>query len=355
MAFSAFTLQKGVCSSTTSHIFLPTCPLLTFDLALLHLLSSATLALLLVILSLALSPSYLSSYSLTSPDNPDGDEQSTKADDGFVMWELALASPPKSHANLPEALPPFISYGTPGPTTPLAYAQPNPYNSLLPASPSTAEFDAPRKTDKFAEGRVWSYGPLAVCSVCVAVTAGVVIGEGEYVGNSIFIIVVSCLSLLFSVVFLARQYSTRAVRSSDPEDKSLLQRYDRAVEVACAGSLFLLWPLAAIIYTLFPSTPNRPCFNPQTPSAPYPPLDNEYLPSICLLSSTVIALSWLASWIMFARILGLVFPLPQMKIPVAVHTEEERGLLAPPPIVRPQVKYGRIVAGEAFELGEDDD
>jgi hypothetical protein len=90
MSFSAFTIANGVCSASTSKSFnLPTCPLLTFDIALLHVLSTSTLALLLVILSTALSPSYASSLS--------GLEDDTRRDgEGLIMWELAVNSPPPS-------------------------------------------------------------------------------------------------------------------------------------------------------------------------------------------------------------------------------------------------------------------
>jgi hypothetical protein len=121
MAFSAFTLSKGVCSLTISKLYLPTCPLLTFDLALLHLLSTTTLALMLVILSTALSPSYYLSMST--------DTKHTEDTDVFVMWDLALASPPSS----PRLSPVLISGGSYGsilPITPLrtTYGKPsNPY------------------------------------------------------------------------------------------------------------------------------------------------------------------------------------------------------------------------------------
>lgn len=156
----------------------------------------------------------------------------------------------------------------------------------------------------------------------------------------------------------------------ETENRSFL----RALEVGLAGSLFLLWPrmspyshmidmpltklaVAAISFTLFPSIPNRACDNPASsvtpPSDPFTSED-----STCYLSFSVITLSWIAAWVVFARLLGIVFPLPHVdgggsRIPPVESTRGHEGtsLLRP----RPQVGYGRIVAGEAFELGDDDD
>jgi len=61
--------------------------------------------------------------------------------------------------------------------------------------------------------------------------------------------------------------------------------------------------------------------------------------------------------------MGLVVPIPEMS-PVAAPSrgpgEESRSLLRSSPVERvrverPQVKWGRIIAGEAFELGDDGD
>lgn len=132
--------------------------------------------------------------------------------------------------------------------------------------------------------------------------------------------------------------------------------------------------VAAISFTLFPSVPNRACDNPA--SSVSPPNPDEVFNSensICILSFGVISMSWLGAWIVFGRLLGLVFPLPDLG-PLSgsgsgsgnkwgggggarsrgTGTEEGRSLLSDPP-VRPQVGWGRMVAGEAFELGEEDD
>jgi hypothetical protein len=63
-------------------------------------------------------------------------------------------------------------------------------------------------------------------------------------------------------------------------------------------------------------------------------------------------LAWLGAWIVFARLLGIVFPLPDMIKPKPI--TGGRGQGEGTSLLRPQVKYGRLVAGEAFELGDDD-
>ena len=90
----------------------------------------------------------------------------------------------------------------------------------------------------------------------------------------------------------------------------------------------------------------------------------------------------MASWLKLARVLGLIFPMPEMgKLPVSPLTvdrgrgEEGQSLLRsdhqhPPPSglggsdefgsageapTWPQMKWGRMVAGEAFELDDVDD
>ena len=173
MAFSAFTLDKGVCSSTISSLYLPTCPLLTFDLALLHLLSTCNLTLLLVILSTALSPTYyLSLSSSLQPNDARRIDLNPEATNAFIMWDLALASPPSSpHLRPATDSLATKSYGTSAPAQPLAaspYPQPGPSSSFNEgANPSTNSTPF-RKRDKFAEGRMWSYVPLGICSLGVA-------------------------------------------------------------------------------------------------------------------------------------------------------------------------------------------
>jgi len=191
MAFSAFTLSKGVCSLTISELYLPACPLLTFDLALLHLLSTSTLALILVILSTALSPN----YHLSLSPLVDGTKASEEERDVFVMWDLALASPPGSPRMGPSPIPGegngrgggilggARSYGAVESSTPSrgAYAQPsNPYASTSISDPVSTPIIAIKKRDKFAEGRLWTYIPLGLCSLAVLVAAAVVLGQSQY-------------------------------------------------------------------------------------------------------------------------------------------------------------------------------
>jgi len=163
MAFSAFTINEGVCSTSYSELYLPTCPLLTFDLFLLHLLSITNLALLLVILSTALSPSYYLSNSSSLEANDNGVKVDPESTDAFVMWDFALDSPPHSPVGEPSS--PLLSsasksYGA-VPATPKrnrAYSQPSPGHDT-PSSASSV------KRDKFAEGRLWSYIPLLLGSM----------------------------------------------------------------------------------------------------------------------------------------------------------------------------------------------
>lgn len=114
--------------------------------------------------------------------------------------------------------------------------------------------------------------------------------------------------------------------------------------------------VAAISLTLFPSIANRACDNPASSVSPPSPTDPFTSgDATCYLSFGAITLSWIGAWIVFARLLGLIFPLPDVST--------RRSLSVPTPhqghegtsLLRPQVGYGRIVAGEAFELGGDDD
>lgn len=67
----------------------------------------------------------------------------------------------------------------------------------------------------------------------------------------------------------------------------------------------------------------------------------------------------MGAWIVFSRLLGIVFPLPAVSLrsdqPVSTGREGDALLPRAQSVRRPQVKYGRIVAGEAFELGDDDE
>lgn len=177
MAFTAYITQTSVCVSQIEEIYLPTCPILTLDLTLLYLLSISTLALLLVILSTALSPKY---YSSLSP-SLDGVPQSPESSQGdmFVMWDLALASPPSTPRlgptrTLASSSPVVRTYGTSVPATPVALA-----TGETPANPYAAETPLVKRRDKFAEGRVWSYAILLGCSLGVTGSAIGVIRIGD--------------------------------------------------------------------------------------------------------------------------------------------------------------------------------
>ncbi len=171
MAFSAFILKRGVCSNDIAfNSTVPKCPLLTFDLFLLHLLSTADLALLLVILSTALSPSYYISHSPSLLDR-DGLAKNPESTDAFIMWDLALASPPSSPRLDATPSSSTKTYGTATPATPLTpAAHPQPSNPYADGeSPSGDSLPPPRK-DKFAEGRLWNYASLCSCSMGAIIT-----------------------------------------------------------------------------------------------------------------------------------------------------------------------------------------
>jgi hypothetical protein len=181
MTYSYFTLVSSVCAEAVQQLFTPTCPVLTFDLALLHLLSTTTLALLLVILSTALSPNYFASMSPSYEASKDDQESM------FVMWELALASPPSSPRLGPTRMDTGftpIGYGTTGCPSAKKSSQlsdvENPYETGRGASATMADVMAVRKRDKFADGRLWSYFPLLGCSLGVTISGAWVLGQGDY-------------------------------------------------------------------------------------------------------------------------------------------------------------------------------
>lgn len=152
MSFSAFTIANGVCSANTTKSFsLPTCPLLTFDMALLHALSTSTLALLLVILSTALSPGYAAS--LSGIDEEDG---TRREGEGLIMWELAINSPP------------------PSPT--LAPTSRSGYGAVEEVT--TRKIPAPKR-DK-SRGGVITYAGLLLVSIGVIISALVLMTKGEF-------------------------------------------------------------------------------------------------------------------------------------------------------------------------------
>ncbi|ALO60908.1 hypothetical protein CNJ01775 [Cryptococcus deneoformans JEC21] len=375
MAFSAFTLQQGVCSPTLPEFLLPTCPLLTFDLTLLHLLSTSTLALLLVIISSTLSPSYFESLSLSEGQTVG------KGSRGYIMWEMALGSVPNSPTRVNQSLPPdigqttpesLVSYGTLSPTTPrnstwsyaqgMADAEPT-----MPSSSASEPWQSPpKKKDRYAEGRVWTYLPLFLCSLGVACASMIGLGIGDSNLSEIFMFVISVLSMIFTILCLKSTAS-----ADDIKRQAGYSRQVRAFEVATAAIFFLLWPLAAVLFTLFPDIPYRPCSNPASSAAPSPREDADPEDSAiqCYASWTIITLAWTASWIILKRIMGLIFPMPEVKSLVSEQRSgdrEEAALLGQnkgkkaatvdaEPVDRPRYGWGRVVAGEAFELGEDEE
>lgn len=78
-----------------------------------------------------------------------------------------------------------------------------------------------------------------------------------------------------------------------------------------------------------------------------------------------VAVAWIASWLVLVRVMGLIVPMPEMTsrpviTPTVDRGEEAQSLLRSKPVEserteRPQVKWGRMVAGEAFELGDEED
>lgn len=227
MAFSAFTLQQGVCSPTLPEFLLPTCPLLTFDLTLLHLLSTSTLALLLVIVSSTLSSNYFETLSLFEGQTVG------KGSRGYIMWEMALGSVPSSPTGANHPLPPdieqippesWVSYGTLSPTTPHQATGPNAQGmtdaepTMPPSSSSEPWQSPPKKTDRYAEGRVGTYLPLFLCSLGVACASMIGLGIGESSESlpfawrqplmfsssdfsGIFMFIISVMSMIFTILW----------------------------------------------------------------------------------------------------------------------------------------------------------
>lgn len=174
MSFSAFTFGQGVChlpsssseADTPRNFILPTCPILTFDLALLHLLSTTTLSLLLVILSIALSPGYggtlsdIKGIDRSDNGNGNGDEEGV-----LVMWDLAINSPPSSPRLVGREEP--LGYGA-------VEAGPGPGPSS-----TTTIFEAPTKVDRYASGRMITHGLLLLVSLGVVLSAGLLVFQGQ--------------------------------------------------------------------------------------------------------------------------------------------------------------------------------
>ncbi|OXH25727.1 hypothetical protein J009_05441 [Cryptococcus neoformans] len=297
------------------------------------------------------------------------------------MWEMALGSVPSSPTRVDQSLPhdveqttpeSLVSYGTLSPTTPrkstwsygqgMADAEP----TMPPSSASEPWQSPPKKKDRYAEGRVWTYLPLFLCSLGVACASMIGLGIGDSNLSEIFMFIISVLSMIFTILCLKSTASADGVKKQGSYSRQV-----RAFEVATAAIFFLLWPLAAVLFTLFPDIPYRPCSNPASSAAPSPREDADPEDSAiqCYASWTIITLAWTASWIILKRIMGLIFPMPEVKLLVSEQRSgdrEEAALLGQnkgkkaatvdvKPVDRPRYGWGRVVAGEAFELGEDEE
>ncbi|OCF33860.1 hypothetical protein I316_04572 [Kwoniella heveanensis BCC8398] len=421
MSFSLFTLNQSTCQPAFPDHMLPSCPLLTFDLTLLHLLSITSFVQLLMILSSILSSS--SSGLLKNGDAGGGE--------GFVMWELALASPPASPPLKPQRSLRSSGRTAGSPTNSSTVAgvrsygatstKPQPFSALelssstrdltMPGSPhepsmarshigTASTSTSIGKKDKFAIARLRTYIPLSIASLCVgcgAIAANLI---GESAPSGIFLAVVAFSATLLSIACISTHFAQRKEMSYDPLEEGAEYSYRRArlvraMEVAAAGILFILWPVAAISFSLSPPSPTRACTNPAASAIPSPGEDSDIdgYP-LCKLGWTIISLSWVGSWLLLVRIMGLIFPMPpglstgegastsgaksgSGPHPTRSTREEGRALLggnfkhteesgiADARAVRTDASAGpsglgrkgwqRVVAGEEFELGSDDD
>ncbi|WWD07529.1 hypothetical protein V865_005630 [Kwoniella europaea PYCC6329] len=384
MSFTLFTVDSSLCQYTLSHLDnLPTCPILSFDSTLLHLLSILTFGQVLNYLSIAL--------------RSESDSDSSKGDnDRFVMWELAINSPPNSPGLRPRTLrnthgqTTFGSGGGYGSTSTSAAAvtmeRENDSTSeidIIPQEPNVTPIDKQKRKDKFSKGRLWTYIPLNLCSLVVVCTSFASIKVGEFTSSGIFVLVTAFGGIFLSLGCLITHFSQQ-INQPDEEGSSAFRdhnklRKDRIFEVVLAGILFLIWPISAILYTLFPPTPYQPCSNPSASAAPSPGEDWNIDPfPLCQLGKTVVSLSWIASWILLTRLMGLIFPITlldnhkpprqgegageneallndhsnALNIDAGGQTSQTRGSNT-----KPKMKKGwqRVTAGEEFELGSEDE
>lgn len=203
MAFSQFTIDQGVCFNPknlpkagggSESLRLPACPILTFDMALLHLLSTATLALLLVILSTVLAPGYDLSHSMHhdpaagSPRDSYDMGMGKGGSGGLVLWDLAMAPVDAGDGGERERLHVERYGATEGDEVGGSGSSGAAESARVPAVPVY---------DKFAKGRVSSYSVLLACSLGVVASTGMLAG-GDATGGSPFIIVVAALSTIFA-------------------------------------------------------------------------------------------------------------------------------------------------------------
>nr|XP_019047028.1 hypothetical protein I302_03635 [Kwoniella bestiolae CBS 10118]OCF25958.1 hypothetical protein I302_03635 [Kwoniella bestiolae CBS 10118] len=374
MSFTLFTIDSSLCQYTLHYLDdLPTCPILSFDLTLLHLLSILTFGQVLNYFSIALS-------SESESDNKDDNDR-------FVMWELAINSPPHSPVLQPRTLRNAPSgaesrirgagsgYGATSTSDTNAAVQVQTRQEADTDQVSTSEIDIrdeeertdrPQKRDKFSKGRLWTYIPLNLCSLVVVCTSFASIKVGEFSECQISS---SSNRGIHSIV--TDRCAMVEEGSSTFRDHSKLRK-DRVFEVTLAGLLFLVWPVSAILYTLFPPTPYQPCSNPSASAAPSPGEDYNIDPfPLCQLGKTVVTLSWIGSWILLARLMGLIFPISHLGNivrPVRSSIEgregENEALLNTPSTrnergdkAKGKSKQGwqRVTAGEEFELGSEDE
>nr|XP_018265342.1 uncharacterized protein I303_01707 [Kwoniella dejecticola CBS 10117]OBR87500.1 hypothetical protein I303_01707 [Kwoniella dejecticola CBS 10117] len=395
MAFTLYTIDSSLCQYTTTdfEFDLPTCPILTFDLTFLHILSTITFGQVLNYLSVALASS-----------EDDNKISKNGTGDGFIMWELAIGSNPPSPTLQPrrlrrndvEPIPSSsMGYGSLAQTQTQTQTTAPAHSTSIVDVEGTSEFDAEssegdneisesaRTQDKFSQGRLWTYIPLNFCSLLVACASFASIRVGEFTSSGIFVMVVAFLGMFFLITHFAQRKVSHDTENSSNRSYSKLRK-DRVLEVSLALILFIVWPISAILYTLSPPTPYQPCSNPSSSAMPAPGEDYTVDPfPLCQLGITVVTLSWIGSWLLLTRIMGLIFPInlvktfePRLKI-IGNHSdrEESQALLpGPSPTTSNHVtdqknksvsanggsgkKYQgwqRVTAGEEFELGSDDD
>nr|XP_019008357.1 uncharacterized protein I206_06916 [Kwoniella pini CBS 10737]OCF47138.1 hypothetical protein I206_06916 [Kwoniella pini CBS 10737] len=378
MSFTLYTIDSSLCQySTTDFEFdLPTCPILTFDLTFLHILSTITFCQVLNYLSIA----------LTSHEDEDKINKNGSSGDGFIMWELAINSNPSSPTLQPRTLrrhdvEPLSSssmgYGSTATTSTanpaIIQVEEHIPESDLSSSSHDENESLVQARDKFSRGRLWTYIPLNLCSLLVACASFASIRVGEFTSSGIFVMVVSFFGIFLLITHFAQKKAELDMEHTTYRDHGRLRK-DRVLEVGLAAMLFIVWPISAILYTLSPPTPYQPCSNPSSSAMPAPGEDYTVDPfPLCQLGITVVTLSWVGSWLLLSRIMGLIFPITAVKIilprqgsaGISGHLEENRALLNTPSPIKPnkpkdrkekkQKGWQRVTAGEEFELGSDDD
>ncbi|WRT64639.1 uncharacterized protein IL334_001573 [Kwoniella shivajii] len=394
MSFTLYTIDQSLCQFTPLPNDLPTCPILTFDLTFLHILSIVTFGQVMNYLSIAISTdnTKASKKNNTSGDTEDGEGER----DGFIMWELAINSNPPSPVMIPISdLPntqqqPSSSLGGYGstsstnvPTSSERLHQQEISSSESITTPITTlntTIRIRKPGDKFSSGRLSTYIPLNLCSLGVVCTSFASIRVGEFTLSGIAVFVAAFFGIFLSLGCLITRFAHKRAEEDEEGFRSTKDyarlRKDRILEVGLAGILFLLWPVTAILYTLFPPTPYQPCSNPSASAMPSPGEDYNVDPfPLCQLGWTVITLSWISSWLLLTRIMSLIFPITSMgdisvrafdKLNPAIHDGREESTSLLNPSTRGGIGNGhhdqgkkkgweRVTAGEEFELGSDEE